>query len=81
MCDLFGGEAAHLAKRQRQLCVRRQCRVAACENQPQTIVFNRVVVPRLGIVGGRFDPGRQLTESGVETGTPPHPVDRLEAAC
>ena len=79
MRDLFGGETAHFAQRQRNLRVRCERRVAAGENEAQPIVLDALCVPgRGGLVGDRFDLLGDILDR-VEPCAPADAVDRLEA--
>ena len=77
--DFLGGEAAHLAQRQRDLRVGRQRRVAAGEHEAQAIVLDVLVVAGGRLVGNRL---REIVEvlHRVEARAPADSVDRLEAA-
>ena len=74
--DLFGGEPADLAQRERDLRVRRERRVAAREDQTQPVVFDRFVARRR-FVGDRLDLVDPVLER-VEARAPADAVDRLE---
>jgi hypothetical protein len=70
--------AANLAQRKGDLCVRRQGRVAAGENESQPVVLDALFFPLRGIGDGGVDLLGDIVQR-VETGAPPNPVDGLEA--
>ena len=75
--NLLGCQAAHFPERERDLRVRRERRVAAREDEPKAIVFERFILER-----NRLDRGLELTrqfgDRGIETSAPAQDVDRLE---
>ena len=81
--DFLGGEAAHLAERERDLRIGRKGRMAAGEDEAQPIVLDAVVFevfelrsaarPRLELLG-------EPRERRLEPGTAADGVDRLEPA-
>ena len=74
--DLFGGEAADLAQRQRDLRVRRQRRMAAGEDQPQPVVLHALLVVSAGVARGGLEAFGDLAERGVEPRALAHGGDR-----
>ena len=77
--DLLGRQAAHFAQRQSDLGIGRKCRVAARENEPEPIVFERLVFERDRIDGCFQSPG-ELGDRSIEADAPAENVDGLEAA-
>ena len=77
--DFLGRQAAHFAERERDLRIGGQRRVAAGENEPQAVVFERVIVDDDGIDRGLEMPG-ELRDRCVESRAPAQHVDRFEAA-
>ena len=53
--------------------------MAAGEDQPQSVIFDALVVPRDGVFGGRFE-GFGIIVQRVEPGTASQSVDGLETA-
>ncbi len=79
-CDFLGGEAAHFAQRERNLCVRSQRGMAAGEDQPEPVVLDALPVgPRVRILDGQVGLAAFLIER-VESRPPAHRVDGLEPA-
>ncbi len=73
--DLLGREPADLAERQRNAGVLRERRVAASEDEPQQVIFQRVNADQFLDIGFR----RQLRHRRREPLPSPDRVDRLEA--
>jgi hypothetical protein len=77
--DFFGREAAHLTKCQRDLGVWWKRRVAARKDQPQPIVFERLLFGG-DWIDGRLQLLRELGDGRIEARAPAENIDRLEAA-
>ncbi len=78
--DLLGGEAAHLAQRERHLRVGRQRWMAAREDQPEPVVFQVFVAGRRWLGRLPIQAIGQLGQRGVEPRPSAQAVDGLEAA-
>ncbi len=74
--DLLGGQIADLTQGQRHATIGRQGRMAAGEDQPQTVVFHLVHLRRLGCV---FQLLGQQPQRGIEARPPAQGIDGLEA--
>ena len=63
--DLFGGEAADFAQRERDLRVRRQGGMAAGKDEAQPVVLDAFTVPGRSVVGDRFDLLGDVVDGGA----------------
>ena len=80
MSNFFGRQTADLAQRERDLCVGRERRVAAREDEAQLVIFDAFFIrPRRGIndsgVSGIADFVKRIKPLA-----PAHAVDRFEAS-